>query len=134
MGFPYQDPEEARAFLMGFLERLKEVEEIHRGWAALDMVIAVHLKQPDLDFWVDARGGAVEVRTEPPDAPEGAALTLTADVFHELYTGRENVMMAFAKGKIKPKGRVQGILQLARTMPLAVREYQAYLSEKGRTP
>jgi putative sterol carrier protein len=130
MGFPYKDPEQAEAFLLGFIERLKDVEEIYKGWSALNMVIGIHLKQPDVDFWVDTRGGDVVVCKEQP-GPEGASLTLTADLFHQLYTGRENVMLAFVKGKIKPRGKVAGIMQLTRTMPSAVEVYKAYLAKKG---
>ncbi len=130
MGFPYKDPEQAEAFLLEFIERLKGVEEIYKGWSALNMVIGIHLKQPDVDFWVDTRGGDVVVQKEQP-GPEGASLTLTADLFHQLYTGRENAMLAFVKGKIKPRGKVAGIMQLTRTMPSAVKVYKAYLAEKG---
>jgi putative sterol carrier protein len=130
MGFPYKDPEQAEAFLLEFIERLKGVEEIYKGWLALNMVIGIHLKQPDVDFWVDTRGDDVVVQKEQP-GPEGASLTLTADLFHQLYTGQENVMLAFVKGKIKPRGKVAGIMQLTRTMPSAVEVYKAYLAEKG---
>lgn len=130
MGFPYKDPKQAEAFLLEFIERLKGVEEIYKGWSALNMVIGIHLKQPDVDFWVDTRGGDVVVQKEQP-GPEGASLTLTADLFHQLYTGQENAMLAFVKGKIKPRGKVAGIMQLTRTMPSAVKVYKAYLAEKG---
>jgi len=133
MGFPYKDPEEAKRFVFEFLERLRGVEEINKGWSALDMVIGIHIKQPDIDFWIDTRGGKLEVAQEQP-AEEGASLTLTADLFHQLYTGRENAMLAFTKGKIKPKGKVAGIMQLTRTMPQAVEVYKKYLEEKGISP
>jgi putative sterol carrier protein len=86
-----------------------------------------------MDFWVDTRGGKLEIIEEQP-GEEGASLTLTADLFHQLYTGRENAMLAFTKGKIKPKGKVAGIMQLTRTMPSAVEVYKEYLSEKGLAP
>lgn len=133
MGFPYKDPQEAKAFILGFVERLRGVEEIYKGWSALNMVIGIHIKQPDLDFWVDTRGGDVVVRQEQP-GEEGASLTLTAELFHRLYTGQENAMLAFTMGKIKPKGKVAGIMQLTRTMPSAVKVYKEYLAERGLQP
>lgn len=133
MGFPYKDPEQAKPFVLGFVERLKGVEEIYKGWSALNTVIGIHIKQPDLDFWVDTREGDLVVKQEQP-GEEGASLTLTADLFHQLYTGQENAMLAFTKGKIKPKGKVAGIMQLTRTMPSAVAVYKAYLAEKGLAP
>jgi putative sterol carrier protein len=87
--------------------------------------------QPDIDFWIDTRGGKLELCTEKPEGEEEAALTLTADLFHKLYTGQENAMMAFTQRKIQPKGRVSGIMQLTSTMPQAVAVYREYLKEKG---
>lgn len=133
MGFPYKEPEQAKAFVLGFVERLRGVEEIYKGWSALNMIIGIHIKQPEIDFWVDTRGGGLEVRADLP-GEEGASLTLTADLFHKLYSGQENAMLAFTMGKIKPKGKVSGIMQLTRTMPSAVRVYKEYLAEKGLQP
>ena len=133
MGFPYREPEQAKEFLLEFIERLKGVDEIYKGWSALGMVIGIHIRQPDLDFWIDTRGGDVIVQREQP-GEEGASLTLTADLFHRLYTGQENAMLAFTKGKIKPRGKVAGIMQLTRTMPSAVKVYKEYLAEKGLQP
>jgi putative sterol carrier protein len=131
MGFPYRDTEQAKAFVLEFIERLREVDVIREGWQKLDMLIAIHIKQPDIDFWIDTRGGKLELATEKPDGEEEAALTLTADLFHKLYTGQENAMMAFTQRKIQPKGRVSGIMQLTNTMPQAVAVYRQYLQEKG---
>lgn len=133
MGFPYKEPEQAKAFVLGFVERLRGVEEIYKGWSALNMIIGIHIKQPEIDFWVDTRGGGLEVRADQP-GEEGASLTLTADLFHKLYSGQENAMLAFTMGKIKPKGKVSGIMQLTRTMPSAVKVYKDYLAEKGLQP
>lgn len=133
MGFPYKDPKQAQEFVLSFVERLRDVEEIYRGWSALHMVIGVHIKQPEVNFWVDTREGDLVVQGEQP-GEEGASLTLTAELFHRLYTGQENATLAFVKGKIKPKGKVSGIMQLTRTMPSAAKVYLEYLSEKGLKP
>jgi hypothetical protein len=88
MGFPYRDAEQAKAFVLEFIERLRGVDVIREGWQKLDMLIAIHIKQPDIDFWIDTRGGKLEMLPDKPDGEEEAALTLTADLFHKLYTGR----------------------------------------------
>lgn len=131
MGFPYQEAQPAKEFVLAFVERLKEVKEIYAGWSSLDMLIGIHLKQPDVDFWVDTRGGGVQVCPEHPGGEEGASLTLTADLFHKLYTGQENAMVAFTKRLIQPKGKVSGIMQLTSTMPQAVQVYRKFLTERG---
>ncbi len=134
MGFPYQDPHQAKEFVIGFANSLKNVKEIYEGWSALKMLIGIHIKQPDIDFWVDARGEEMQICETHPGGEEGASLTLTADLFHKLYTGQENAMLAFTKRLIQPKGKVSGIMQLTRTMPQAVEAYKKYLAEKGLQP
>jgi hypothetical protein len=131
MGFPYQDPQQAKEFILGFANRLKDVKEISEGWSALKMLIGIHIKQPDIDFWVDARGKEMQICETHPGGEEDASLTLTAELFHKLYTGQENAMLAFTKRLIQPKGKVSGIMQLTRTMPQAVEAYKRYLAEKG---
>jgi hypothetical protein len=95
------------------------------------MLIGIHIKQPDIDFWVDARGKEMQICETHPGGEEDASLTLTAELFHKLYTGQENAMLAFAKRLIQPKGKVSGIMQLTRTMPQAAEAYTRYLAEKG---
>ncbi len=131
MGFPYQDPQQAKPFVLGFANSLKDVKEIYEGWSALKMLIGIHIKQPDIDFWVDARGEGMQICETNPGGEEAASLTLTAELFHKLYTGQENAMLAFTKRLIQPKGKVSGIMQLTRTMPQAVEVYKRFLVEQG---
>jgi hypothetical protein len=131
MSFPYSDPVQARAFLIEFAQRLGTHPEIHDGWAKLEMIVGVHLENPKIAFWVDARGGQVRVTETPPDAPEGASLHLTCDLFHRLYLGQVNAMLAFVQRKIRTSGKVSGIIKLTSTMPTAIRLYQEFLTEKG---
>jgi hypothetical protein len=131
MGFPYTDSKQAKEFVLGFANSLKDVKEIYEGWSALKMLIGIHIKQPDIDFWVDARSEGMQICETYPGGEEAASLTLTAELFHKLYTGQENAMLAFTKRLIQPKGKVSGIMQLTRTMPQAVEAYKKYLAEKG---
>lgn len=130
MGFPYRDPAKAKEFVLEFIARLKEAPEVGPGWLALKMVVGIHLEQPQIDFWIDARGSEL-VLCETAPGEEGASLNLTCELFHRLYSGQENAMLAFVQRKIKPKGKVSGIIQLTRTMPQAVGVYKKYLAEKG---
>jgi hypothetical protein len=130
VGFPYRDSTEAKRFVLDFAARLKEAPEVGPGWLALKMVVGIHLEQPQIDFWIDARGSELAISETTP-GEEGASLNLTCELFHKLYAGQENAMLAFVQRKIKPRGKVAGIIQLTRTMPQAVGVYKKYLAEKG---
>ncbi|MBI3659736.1 SCP2 sterol-binding domain-containing protein [Candidatus Acetothermia bacterium] len=104
--------------------------EIHEGWVNLGMIIGTHLENPKIDFWIDAREGKVEVHETSP-GPESASLHLTCELFHKLYLGQENAVLAFVQRKIRTAGKVSGIIKLTSTMPSAIQAYKNYLSEKG---
>lgn len=132
MAFPYSDPAQARAFLLEFIQKLDTVPEIHEGWVNLGMIIGIHLENPQIAFWIDAREGKVEVYETSP-GPESASLHLTCELFHKLYLGQENAVLAFVQRKIRTTGKVSGIIKLTSTMPSAIQAYKNYLNEKGLT-
>jgi putative sterol carrier protein len=129
MGFPYTDTAQARQFLFEFIQKLDTVPEIHQGWSKLAMVVGIHLENPKLDFWIDARHSPVQILETTP-GQEDASLHLTCDLFHKLYLGQENAVLAFVQRKIRTSGRVQGIIQLTSVMPMAIKAYRAFLQEK----
>ncbi len=130
MAFPYSDAAQARQFLLEFIQKLDTVPEIHQGWSKLAMVIGIHLENPKLEFWIDARHQEVQVLEVNP-GQEDASLHLTCELFHRLYLGQENAVLAFVQRKIRTSGRVQGIIQLTSTMPSAIKTYRVFLKEKG---
>jgi hypothetical protein len=130
MPFPYSDPTQARAFLLEFIRRLDTVPEIHQGWSKLGMIVGIHLENPKIELWVDARSSKIDVYETSP-GPESASLHLTCELFHRLYLGQENAVLAFVQRKIRTAGKVSGIIQLTSTMPSAIKAYQAFLKEKS---
>jgi len=130
MAFPYTDSVQARAFLLEFIQKLDTVPEIHEGWLDLRMTVGIHLENPKIDFWIDAREGKVIVHETSP-GPENASLRLTCELFHRLYLGQENAVLAFVQRKIRTTGKVSGIIKLTSTMPSAIQAYKNYLGEKG---
>jgi len=130
--FPYTDPTEALAFALGYFDRLKADPDIRATWLKLRALVQVEIREPKIEVYVDTRDGT-EMRIAPGVASEKPDLTLslTADVFHRIYTGRLNVVMAFATGKIKTRGNAGIIMRTTWTLPQAIRIYRAYLDECG---
>ena len=105
MPFPYSDGEQAESFALGYFQRLRDCDDIHRTWLGLDALVQVRIQQPDIAVSVDTRGGR-EMRITPGVTAEEPDLTLTlsADSFHEIYAGQLNVFTAVADRKIKTEG------------------------------
>nr|NIO30471.1 hypothetical protein [Gemmatimonadota bacterium] len=122
MPFPYRDPEQAERFALGYFERLRDCEEIFGTWLGLDALVQVRIQEPDIAVTVDTRGGR-EMRIAPGVAAEEPALTLTltADSFHDIYTGQLNVFSAVADRRIKTDGNAALLMKTAWTLPQAIR-------------
>jgi hypothetical protein len=105
---------------------------VRRAWLGLDALVQVRMQEPDVVVSIDTRGGD-EMRITAGDAAEDPDLTLalTADSFHEVYTGRLNVFSAFASHKVKAEGNVALIMQTAWTLPLAIRTYREHCALAG---
>ncbi len=132
MPFPYSDADRAEPFALGYFERLRESEDIRRTWLELDGLIQVRIEEPDIGVSIDTRGGC-EMRIVPGVAPEEPDLTLalTADSFHDIYTGRLNVFDAFATQRIRAEGNVALIMKTAWTLPQAIQIYREHCASAG---
>lgn len=126
------DPEAAREFVYRYLERTKEDPELFRAWSRLGMKVGVQLEDLDLGFTLDCTSGNdVLVSHGYPEEAPGVGLRLSSDLFHQLFTGRANVAMAFAKRQIKATGNVASILKLVGLMPRNIKVYKEFLRERG---
>ncbi len=132
MSFPYRDPAQAKQFVLEYAGRLRDHPEVGPGWLALKMIVGIHLEQPQIDFWVDARGTELLISEIKP-GDEDASLTFTCDLFHRLFTGQEDPVRAFVRRKIKARRRFAGIIELKRMLPQSIEVYQQFLTEKALT-
>ena len=132
MPFPYREPKQAEPFALGYFERLRRSDDICRTWLGLDALIQLRIQEPDVAIFIDTRGGqemriSLGVTAEEPDL----ILTLTADSFHDIYTGQLNVFAAFATRRIKVEGNVALIMQTAWTLPQAIEIYREHCASAG---
>ncbi len=132
MPFPYRDPKQAEQFALGYFERLRGCEEILATWLGLDALVQVRIQEPDVAVTVDTRGGR-DMRIEPGVAAEqpSLTLTLTADSFHDIYTGQLNVFSAVADRRIRTDGNAALLMKTAWTLPQAIRIYREHCAAAG---
>jgi len=132
MPFPYREPAQAEPFALRYFERLRTSDDICRTWLGLGALIQLRLQEPDIAVFIDTRGGQ-EMRISPGVTPEepDLILTLTADSFHDIYTGQLNVFTAFATRRIKAEGNVALIMQTAWTLPQAIEIYREHCASVG---
>jgi pyruvate formate-lyase/glycerol dehydratase family glycyl radical enzyme len=130
--FPYRDPRQAEPFALGYFERLRSSDDICRTWLGLDALVQVRIEEPDVAVFIDTRGGR-EMRIESGVSAEepDLTLTLTADSFHDIYTGQLQVFAAFANRRIRAEGNVALIMKTAWTLPQAIQIYREHCASAG---
>jgi len=132
MPFPYRDPKQAEAFALGYFERLRGNDDIRRTWLGLDALVQVRIQEPDIAVFVDTRGGReMRIRPSVNDGEPDLTLTLTADSFHDIYSGQLNVFTAFATHRIKADGNAALIMKTAWTLPQAIQIYREHCASAG---
>lgn len=130
--FPYKDPAQALQFALGYFDRLQADVDIRATWLKLRAIVQLKMRDPDIQAYVDTRSGTqMQVRAGVAAEPPNVVISLTADVFHQIYTGQMNVIMAFATGKIKTRGNTGLVMRTTWTLPAAIRIYRDYLKEIG---
>jgi hypothetical protein len=132
MPFPYTDRAQADNFLFEFFLSTKTVPALFDAWRQLGMVVGIKIEDLDLGYTLDCTSVKDVVMGKGyPTTPPGAALKLTSDTFHRLFSGKFNIMIAFSARKVKTEGNVAGIMKLTRLMPLLIQLYKDYLKKKG---
>ncbi|MEW5932144.1 MAG: SCP2 sterol-binding domain-containing protein [Bacillota bacterium] len=132
MPFPYRDPEQARPFLLEYFELTKTDPELLEAWKNLGMVVGVKIEDLGLGYTLDCTSGRdVVVLDRYPEEPPGCAMKLNADVFHDIFTGRLNVMMAFGRRLVRTEGNIAGIMKLSFLLPKNIKLYKDYIRQKG---
>ena len=131
MPFPYTDRAQADDFVFEFFLSTKTVPALFDGWRQLGLVVGVKIEDLDLGYTLDCTSGKDVVMSKGYPSNPGAALKLTSDTFHRLYTGKLNIIMAFSARKVKTEGNVAGIMKITRLMPLLIQLYKDYLRKKG---
>jgi pyruvate formate-lyase/glycerol dehydratase family glycyl radical enzyme len=132
VSFPYRDPRQAEQFALGYFERLRGCEDISNTWLGLDALVQVRIQEPDIAVSIDTRGGR-EMRITPgvTAGEPNLTLTLTADSFHDIYTGQLNVFSAVADRRIKTDGNAALLMKTAWTLPQAIRIYREHCAAAG---
>jgi len=131
--FPYlKNPRQAEEFLVEFYRRANRNPEVANALLDLNAIIQIHLEYPEVFIIIDTKTGK-RVRVfqgkvkETPDV----TLTLSANTFHELYSGRLSTFQAFGSDSVRTDGDRSVVTKMTRTLPQTIRTYIEYCKELG---
>ncbi|RJQ08817.1 MAG: hypothetical protein C4551_04575 [Bacillota bacterium] len=132
MPFPFKDPQKAADFLHEYLRATQSDPVLYEAWKNLGMVVGFKIEDLRLGMGLDCTSGKeIVILRNYPEKPPSAAMKLSSDVFHDIFTGRLNVGMAFMKRLVRTEGNIAGILKLSSLMPRNIKVYKDLLEAKG---
>jgi len=83
------DPRQAEDFIVEYLEATQTDPVLLDAWKRLGMVVGFKIEDLGLGFGLDCTSGdKVVISRRYPDPPPAAAMKLTSDTFHDIFTGR----------------------------------------------
>lgn len=132
MPFPIKDPKRAEEFLVEYLLLTQTDPVLFEAWRGLGMVVGFKIEDLGLGLGLDCTSGdKIELLRHYPDPPPAAAMKVTSDNFHDIFTGKINVGIAFMKRLVKTEGNIGGILKLTGLLPRNIKLYKEFLARKG---
>lgn len=127
----FKDTNHLYKVLGGFFEFLSTQGSIANKLLASNLKLRFHYKQPDGCIFIDLSGDQAIVTPGDFDSKADVELFMKAEVAHEFWQGKVNLVTALARRAITAKGPIPKILKLLPIIKPAYDLYQPYLLEKG---
>jgi putative sterol carrier protein len=125
----FQDENQLYDVLVPFFNKLKDDEEIGPKVLASGLVIRFNYQEPNASITVDCPNS--KVIPGEKELKADVEMDMLADVAHNFWHGKVNLMAALVKGDIKAKGPIPKIMKLIPVIKGAYSMYKEYLKEKG---
>lgn len=130
----WKDAEEAVDTIVKAFENVKEQsEKVRTAMSGVNQLIWYDytVSGPDCSFYMDTREGRFEIaKGKPAEAPD-LTMSLSADLAHECWSNKANVMMLMTRGQILVKGMATKLLKLTPLLKEIAEIYNATLSDLG---
>ena len=134
----FKNSEELYEILGAFFNQLKFDEEMGRQIQNSKIIVQWEYSEPEGIVTIDATrddpdGGFYQVILGPTDIKPEIYMTMKADVAHEFWLGKVNLLAALSRRQIVAKGPIPKALKLLPAIKPAYSLYAKFLAERGRT-
>ncbi|MDO9111968.1 MAG: SCP2 sterol-binding domain-containing protein [Desulfatirhabdiaceae bacterium] len=124
--------EPIEAFVKLFQSAMAD-DELTSGLKKVNQLILFDYTEdgPNCSFWVDCRGGNLDVGPGKPSEEPDMTMSLSADDAHRSWSNKLNPVMAITRKKIRVKGSAVGLLKLAPKLKKVAEIYVGVLKDLG---
>jgi len=120
----YQVMDEVFAYV---IQHPQHIESFTRS----NLVIRMRTTDPEAEILLDGRQPPLQVFFGPTPGRANLEISLTADLLHEMWLGRESTHMAFYSGRIRTAGNLLKAMQLSEVFAEAERIYPTIIQRYG---
>lgn len=120
----YQVMDEVFAYV---IQHPQHIESFTRS----NLVIRMRTTDPETEILLDGRQPPLQVFFGPTPGRANLEISLTADLLHEMWLGRESTHMAFYSGRIRTTGNLLKAMQLSEVFAEAERIYPTVVQRYG---
>ncbi len=127
----FQDTAQLYDVLGALFTRLKDDPKIGPAVARSGLVIRFKYTEPDSEITIDASKDPVQLHLGPCEAKPIVDMSMKADVAHQFWLGKVNLVAALTRGTMVAKGPIPAIMKLLPIITPAYKMYPEILKEKG---
>lgn len=127
----YKDAAQLYDVLGTLFTTLKDDPEIGPKVQASGLVIRFRYTEPDSEITIDCTKSPLEIVLGPNDRKPTVDMSMKADVAHQFWLGKVNLVAALTRGQMVAKGPIQSIMKLLPIIKPAYALYPKILKEKG---
>jgi pyruvate/2-oxoglutarate/acetoin dehydrogenase E1 component/TPP-dependent pyruvate/acetoin dehydrogenase alpha subunit len=128
----FQSTEELYHTMEALFERIASDQELSDRLLEGEMVVRFRWRDPEGEATIDLRKAPLRFTLGPSDLEPDVQMTQTADVSHQFWLGRLNVLQAIASRKVVSRGSVSKALKLLPAIQPAFALYHDVLRATGR--
>lgn len=129
----FHSPEQLQEVIGGFFKELTQKDAIAQKLLDSKIVIRFNYSEPDLSIIADCTGDAVALTFNNQELPVEVDMWMKADVAHEFWHGKLNLMMALTRKQMTAKGPIPKIMKLLPAIQPAYAMYPMYLEQIGHS-
>ncbi len=123
----FKSSEQLQEILGGFFAELASDPIIGKKFKESNLVIKFNYKKPDLSITIDCSGEKIEIYCNDSKIKPEVEMFMDADVAHQFWLGKVNLVMALARRQMIAKGHIPKILKLLPVIKPAYKMYPEYI-------
>jgi hypothetical protein len=117
--------------ISSILEYLREHPPARDAFLKSGLIVRFKYSAPDGEITIDGTGQPIGLFCGPCNRVPTVDMAMSADIAHQFWLGKVNLVAALTRGTMTAKGPIPAIMKLLPAITPAYKRYPEILREKG---